>query len=347
MREYLKTLIFTYVGGLLDREEASGKMQARPGVGSHGTGLNDAPTVCTRSLLKGERASESSGLLEKWRLILLVAIAAIAVPGLVEGGWPERGAGVGSPYQESLSKEAIISLTNEARALEGLTALDENPLLDAIAEARAKDMLEKQYFAHVSPTGERAARIAQKVGYRYRVIAENIASGIFFTNRKIVDAWMQSPGHRENILSPRVRELGASVVKGRMNGAQVWVCVQLFGLQSLPMLERPLLSAHREPSGEIEIEEAATGGLGERLGRARRALDVERGSIERDLRVLTDDQKRNQDLNSRIRAYNEKADQYNRSLAEMNAMKAAFDQMAEGPGRHYAATAAAGYPMRP
>lgn len=257
------------------------------------------------------------------KVVLLAALAAIALPGLVEGGWAERGAGGGSRCREPLSGEAIVSLTNDARATEGLAELEESPLLNAIAEARAHDMLEKQYFAHISPTGEGAAVIARKVGYRYRVIAENIASGVFFTNRKVLEAWMQSPGHRRNILSSRVRELGVSVVKGRMNGADVAVCVQLFGLQSTPAAERVLLSSFRERSGATGAGEAASESPGERLWSAKRELDVEKESIERDVKVLSGDPARNEYLNSRIRAYNEKADRYNRYLAEATAARSA------------------------
>lgn len=304
---------------------------------------NDESSVFARSLLKEKRADRSSRVSRKLKALLFVAIVAIALPGFVEGGCSEKGALECLPCREPLSREAVIGLTNDARTTEGLTVLDENPLLDAIAEARAKDMLEKQYFAHVSPTGDRAARIARKVGYRYRLIAENIASGIFFTNKRLLDAWMQSPGHRSNILSPRVRELGVSVVEGRMNGAKVWVCVQLFGLQSTPMSERPIVSARREPSGETEMREAATEDLRERLERARRELDAERGSIERDLGIPAGDPGRNRDLNMRIGAYNAKADQYNRSLAEMNAMKVVLDRTAE---ERHTATEAAGHPIR-
>ncbi|MEN6422700.1 MAG: hypothetical protein ABFD76_12230, partial [Smithella sp.] len=54
--------------------------------------------------------------------------------------------------RESLTRETVIALTNKARVENGIAPLTENQLLNRIAEARARDMLEKQYFAHVSPT---------------------------------------------------------------------------------------------------------------------------------------------------------------------------------------------------
>ena len=136
------------------------------------------------------------------------------------------------PYQEVLDQNTIINLTNKARALNGLSHLNENPLLNTIAEKRAEDMFEKQYFDHVSPFGEKASDIAQRVGYRYKTIGENIASGRFVTNQKVIDGWMQSPGHRKNILSTDVEDLGAAIIKGNMHGEETCIAVQIFGLQS-------------------------------------------------------------------------------------------------------------------
>ena len=73
------------------------------------------------------------------------------------------------PSREVLTKEAIITLTNNARVLNGLPPLRANLLLNTIAESRATDMLEKQYFAHVSPTGQQASQpmgpqIGQAIG---------------------------------------------------------------------------------------------------------------------------------------------------------------------------------------
>ncbi len=190
-------------------------------------------------------------------------------------------------------------------------------------------MLEKQYFAHVSPTGEQAYDIAQKVGYGYRIIAENIAAGLFYTNRKVVDGWMQSPGHRKNILSAQVREMGASVIKGRMNGDDTWVSVQIFGLQSLPVPEKSCTPPSRELLREIEAKRAELGSLGERLTALRQELDAERDSIEQERKTAHGDPGRNDDLTAKIRAYNEKTGLYNQSLAEIKARGPVLDSMAD------------------
>ena len=139
-----------------------------------------------------------------------------------------------SPAQGSrLSVAGIIQCTNRARAENGgLPPLSENSLLDAIASERAADMIQKQYFAHYSPSGEGATDVAQRAGYHYKHLGENIALGSFQTDEKIVTAWMQSPGHRQNILSDGCSEIGVAAKRGRMKGEDVWVAVQIFGQQS-------------------------------------------------------------------------------------------------------------------
>jgi len=131
-----------------------------------------------------------------------------------------------------ITKEAIVRLTNEVRSANGLEELNENRLLDSVAEERARDMLKKAYFGHVSPTGQRASDVALRTGYEYRIIAENIAQGLFPTNQRLIDRWMQSPGHRRNIFSPGIRDIGVAIVEGALNGEVRLLVVQLFGLQS-------------------------------------------------------------------------------------------------------------------
>lgn len=138
------------------------------------------------------------------------------------------------PLQEPLTRERVIYFTNAARSGNGLHELKENSLLNAVAEERAKDMFEKQYFDHISPTGEDDADVARRIGYRYKKIGENIAKGWYLNDKKLVDGWMQSHGHRKNILNSGFDEIGVAVVKGKFEGDEVIIGVQIFGLPSLP-----------------------------------------------------------------------------------------------------------------
>jgi uncharacterized protein YkwD len=231
------------------------------------------------------------------------------------------------PGQEILSREAIVGLTNSVRAANGLAALSENQLLTTIAEERAEDMLEKQYFDHISPTGEQASDLAQRLGYRYKIVAENIASGIFMTNQKIIDGWMQSPGHRKNILSPEIREIGVSLIKGRMSGQNTWVSVQIFGLQSLPVSTKLCTPPSQQLMNEIVIKKDELRVLNERLASLRSELEAEKTSIELDRTLDGKESKRNQDLNVKIKTYNEKSNWHNETLAELKAKEAVLNSM--------------------
>jgi uncharacterized protein YkwD len=134
------------------------------------------------------------------------------------------------PLQWGLTKSGVIAQTNKARQENGaLPSLSENVLLNAIAEERLKDMFKNQYFSHYPPSGENFTELAIRFGYKYNRLAENIASGEYRNDEKVVDGWMQSPGHRTNILSSEVSEIGVAVGKGYLKGNETWIGVQIFG----------------------------------------------------------------------------------------------------------------------
>jgi uncharacterized protein YkwD len=231
------------------------------------------------------------------------------------------------PSREVLTKEAIITLTNNARVLNGLPPLRANLLLNTIAESRATDMLEKQYFAHVSPTGQQASDIAQGVGYQYKIIAENIGSGDFYTNKKIIDGWMQSPGHRRNILSPEVEEIGAAVLKGKMNGMETYISVQIFSLQSPPVSKRTCVAPSKSLLNDIQLKKAEIEGLNGQLHQLKHELNAEKESIETDQRYTYGNSQKIHSLNVKISAHNEKSHWYNRIVTEAKAKSVILESM--------------------
>lgn len=89
-------------------------------------------------------------------------------------------------------------------------------------------MLNKDYWAHVAPDGTQPWRFFTDFGYRYRYAGENLARD--FTNpSSAVDAWMASPSHKENLLSPKYKEIGVAVVEGDLAGVDTTLIVQFFG----------------------------------------------------------------------------------------------------------------------
>jgi uncharacterized protein YlzI (FlbEa/FlbD family) len=130
-----------------------------------------------------------------------------------------------------LTAKGVIGFTNTNRKDNGnLTSLKENTKLNASAMKKVQDMFAKQYFEHVSPSGVGVSDLGTQVGYEYLIIGENLALGNFKDDQALVQAWMDSPGHRANILNSKYTEIGVAVAKGMYEGRQTWIGVQHFGV---------------------------------------------------------------------------------------------------------------------
>ena len=134
-----------------------------------------------------------------------------------------------TPVDGAIGIGSIIYSTNIERNNNGKKPLIENTTLDRTAYAKAKDMLDRQYFEHISPSGKGVGDLANNVGYDYITVGENLALGNFTTSADIVTAWMNSPGHRANILNDAYTEIGVGIVSGMYEGRNVWIAVQHFG----------------------------------------------------------------------------------------------------------------------
>ena len=137
----------------------------------------------------------------------------------------------GAENQAVLTRAKIISETNIQRYNNGLLVpLIENPKLNIAAESKARDMFDKQYFEHVSPSGDGPDKVVQNANYDYVIIGENLILGNFKDEKELVQLWMDSPGHRANILNIRFSEIGVAILKGSYKDKTVWIGVQEFGL---------------------------------------------------------------------------------------------------------------------
>lgn len=146
--------------------------------------------------------------------------------------------------QSYLTKSGVIDFTNRERIKHGLIPLKENEKLNSSAGTKAEDMFLKQYFEHQSPTGEKVSDLANEMDYKFIILGENLAMGNFKNDEDLVKAWMDSPGHRENILNPDYQEIGISVIKGTFEGKSVWMVVQHFALplSACPQIDESLKS---------------------------------------------------------------------------------------------------------
>lgn len=109
--------------------------------------------------------------------------------------------------------ERIVGLVNGERRKRGLKPLRENLRLSKVAEAKSKDMRDNKYFQHVSPRFGTFGNMVRKAGIKFSLVGENIAMGIA-SPTAVMKAWMNSPGHRRNILSPRVDQIGVGYASG-------------------------------------------------------------------------------------------------------------------------------------
>ncbi|MFH0773076.1 MAG: CAP domain-containing protein [bacterium] len=127
-----------------------------------------------------------------------------------------------------ISIAKLFSLTNNERTKLRLSMLHENPQLAAAAEKKAADMFKKDYWSHFAPDGASPWDFIKQSGYQYEFAGENLAKNFLFS-QNVVDAWMNSPTHRENIVKKEYTEVGYAVVNGMINGEETTLVVQMFG----------------------------------------------------------------------------------------------------------------------
>lgn len=130
-----------------------------------------------------------------------------------------------TPGNLARTADKVVELTNGERARAGLPPLAVDPLLTAAAQAHSADMVARAFYSHTSPDGSQPWDRAAVAGSRRRTIGENIACGQR-SPAEVVEGWMNSPGHRANILKPDFTHMGIGFAGGGRMGTY-WT--QLFG----------------------------------------------------------------------------------------------------------------------
>ncbi|MGZ5492409.1 MAG: CAP domain-containing protein [Thermoanaerobaculia bacterium] len=132
-------------------------------------------------------------------------------------------------FAAEITPASVVAEMNLRRALFGLPPLHADVRLEDAAGDRISDMEDQGYWAHISPDGKEPFRWLHPHGYDFHYAGENLASG-FETAEVLVDAWMESKGHRQNILSPLYHDCGVAVIEGSTTGrASGKSVVVLFG----------------------------------------------------------------------------------------------------------------------
>ena len=144
-------------------------------------------------------------------------------------GTPAPDEGTSAPDKEqttggviSAYEAEVIRLVNEIRRQNGLGELTASAELSHVARLKSQDMHDKGYFDHTSPTYGSAFDMLRSFGISYRTAGENIAYG-YSTPQAVVDAWMNSSGHRANILNASYTQIGVGRVQDGNYCTQIFV----------------------------------------------------------------------------------------------------------------------------
>ncbi len=116
----------------------------------------------------------------------------------------------------------VIRLVNDIRRENGLQPLTANWELSRVARYKSQDMLDNRYFAHNSPIYGSPGQMVKAFGLSYRAVGENIAKG-YSTPQAVVTGWMNSSGHRANILNASYKQIGVGYVSSGNYWTQMFV----------------------------------------------------------------------------------------------------------------------------
>ncbi len=151
-----------------------------------------------------------------------------------------------------VSIDQLLVLTNQKRQENGLGPLSLDERLSQAAIGKGNDMLSKGYWAHISPDGTTPWLFIKGAGYSYTYAGENLARG--YTNSSdVINAWMASDSHKQNMLSGNYSNVGFAVVTGSLNGEETVLVVEMLGTTALAATP-----AKPEEKSIAEVAQAST-----------------------------------------------------------------------------------------
>ena len=181
----------------------------------------------------------------------------------------------------------VIALTNDERAQNDVGQLSTSALLTEAAQAKADDMAKNGYFSHIGPDGKTPWQWISAAGYQYQYAGENLAVR-FVNSSDVVNAWMASPTHRDNIVKPVYTQIGVGVTQGLFEGQTATYVVQFFGTplatnqtQPAAVAAAPISPAPQATAPEVSANTASEAptsqvGAGRSRGRDRNAARAAR-----------------------------------------------------------------------
>ncbi|PIS05457.1 MAG: hypothetical protein COT81_00990 [Candidatus Buchananbacteria bacterium CG10_big_fil_rev_8_21_14_0_10_42_9] len=180
-----------------------------------------------------------------WHYLVIVVVIKVFVTGALFFTYP-------SPAElANIVTSKVVTLANVEREALGIQTLSTNPVLTKAALAKAKDMVDRDYFAHDTPEGAKPWTWINKDEYDYVYAGENLA--IDFSSAELIhQAFMKSPTHRKNILNENFQDIGVAVVTGELGGRQTDLLVQFFGTSRIDALAKADANVTpRQPRPEV------------------------------------------------------------------------------------------------
>lgn len=174
----------------------------------------------THTVIRGDTMWKVASKYEVGTMEVIEANSQIKNPDLIYPGdilnIPQLSASV-SNYESQ-----VVSLVNKIRAEHGLNKLEHNWQLSRVARYKSKDMADRNYFSHTSPTYGSPFQMMRQFGITYRTAGENIAQG-YSSPQAVVNAWMNSAGHRANILNTSYSQIGVGYVSDGNHWTQMFI----------------------------------------------------------------------------------------------------------------------------
>lgn len=149
-------------------------------------------------------------------------------------------------FATDITIDKLYQLTNSVRTQNQLSSLTYNEKLASAAQKKAADMFSKNYWAHYSPDGTTPWDFILSSGYQYQYAGENLAKNFLFS-QGVLDAWMNSTSHKENILKKDYSEVGFAVINGLLNGEETTLIVQMLGKPQNSLLTNQVSAAQNTP----------------------------------------------------------------------------------------------------
>ena len=169
--------------------------------------------------------------------------------------------GKNTNFLAAVISNVIVDKTNAERIDIDLSSLATNDLLELAAQLKANDMAKKGYFAHETPEGYDPWYWLEQSGYNFAAAGENLAVN-FTDSEDVVSAWMDSDGHRANILKNNFTQIGVATAKGEYKGRETIFVVQFFGTPSVAVAKtEPLIppapnGIEEEPNPNLQPQES-------------------------------------------------------------------------------------------